>query len=152
MVMSEQQKVRCCASVDQPYASVRDALHRVPLATPAAATGDVRSICDQQKVAGLPSVTRITFGWEHAERSAPFPVTSAEIDAWALSPAETRLEVEGHVAPASGPGSDADARVAGACPQALLETIIDRLRRDIDSSTGGCATPERPRALGAVYS
>ena len=149
--MSEQRKVRCCASVDRPYASVRDALHRLPLATPAAATGDVHSICDQENVAGLPSVTRVTLGWEHAERSAPLPVTSAEIYAWALSPAETRLEIEGHASPASGPGSDTDGRVAGACLQPLLERLIDRLRRDIDSSTGGCATPERNRALGPVY-
>ncbi len=151
MAMPEQRKVRCCASVERPYASVRDALHRLPLASAVAATGDVHSICDQENVAGLPAVTRVTLGWEHTETSAPLLVTSAEIYAWALSAASTQLEIEGHVVPASGPESDADGgRVAGACLQALLEKIIDRLRRDIDSNTCGCATLARDQALGAA--
>jgi hypothetical protein len=148
MFMSEQRKVRCCASVNRPYASVMGAIHRLSLASTAAAPVHVHSICDQEHVAGLPSVTRVALDWERAEPSAPLPVTSAEIYAWAHSPAETQLEVEGHVAPASGPESDAD--VAGASLQALLEKLIDRLRRDIDSNTDGCATLARDRALGAA--
>jgi hypothetical protein len=138
--MPEQRKVQCRASVDRPYASVRDALHRLPLASASAASIHVHSVCDQENIAGLPSVTRVTLGWEHAEASAPLPVTCAEIYASALSAAETRLEIEGHGVPASGLWSDPEGdRLAGVCLRAILEKVIDRLRRDIDSKTDGCA-------------
>ena len=53
--MTEQQKVHCYARVDRPYESVRDVLHRLQLASGAAAPVQVHSICDQRHVAGLPS-------------------------------------------------------------------------------------------------
>jgi hypothetical protein len=150
--MPEQRKVQCCASVDRPYASVRDALHRLPLASSAAAPVHIHSICDRENIAGLPSVTRLTLMWEHADASAPLPVTSAEIYASALSAAETHLEIEGHVPAAPGLRSDAEGdRVAGVCIHALLEEVIERLRHDIDPTTDGCAaTFTRNGALGAA--
>ena len=152
--MPEQRKVQCCASVDRPYASVRNALHRLPLASAAAASVDVHSVCDQENVAGLPPVTRVTLGCQHASRRTDHAdaeaslVSSAEIYASARSAAETQLEIEGHVVRPSGAPIDFEGeRVAGACLRTLLESIIEDLRRDIDSTTDGGA---RKRFLDAA--
>ncbi len=144
--MPEQRKVQCCASVDRPYASVRDALHRPRLAGADAASVYVHSICDQENIAGLPSVTRVTLDWNHAEASGPLPVTSAEIYASPLSASETQLEIEGHVAVAADLQSDADCdRAAEASIHALLDNVIERLRHDIDPKTDACAGEARSR-------
>jgi hypothetical protein len=149
--MPEQRKVQYSASVDRPYATVRDALHRLPLASAPAASVHVHSVCDQEHIAGLPSVTRVTLGCEPAEASALPPVTSAEIYASALSSAETQLDIEGHLVPAAGLCSDAEDDRVRAFLRALLQTVIDRLHRDPDSKTDGCAvTLTRNRAVGAA--
>jgi hypothetical protein len=129
VTMSELRKVQCYGAVKRPYASVRDALHRLPHAGSATSV-HIHSICDQERVAGLPSVTRVTLGWERPDGAPYLPVTSAEIYASAASPSETHIEVEGHVA--SGPGATADAdrdRVAERCIRSLLQGVIEGLSR-----------------------
>jgi hypothetical protein len=140
--MSEQRKVHCCASVDRPYASVRDALHRPLLESTAAAAVHMHSICDREDNAGLPAVTRVALDWEHAEGFPPLPVTSAEIYASPLSASETQLEIEGHVTGAPdqlGAAEGEGDRAAEVSIHALLAEVIERLRRDIDPETDGCA-------------
>jgi hypothetical protein len=138
----EQRKVRCCASVDRPYASVREALHRPRLAGADAASVYVHSICDQENIAGLPSVTRVALDWGHANACAPLAVTSAEIYASPLSAGETQLEVEGHVGPDLRSDVESD-RAAEASIHALLDDVIEHLRHDIDPNTGGGARDTR---------
>jgi hypothetical protein len=128
--MSEPRKVHCYASVDQPYAVVRAALHRSPLAGVTGGPAHVCVVSDQESSAGLPSLTRATLDWEHAGTSAAPPVTSAEIYASAMSASKTALEVEGHWYPAPGESSEADRAQAESCVQALLASFLDRLRQD----------------------
>lgn len=135
--MTEQQKVHCYARVDRPYESVRDVLHRLQLASGAVAPVHIHSICDQRHVAGLPSVTRVTLGWEATDAPTSTPVSSAEIYASALSPSETQLEIEGHCHPPPRAGADASGgpaadSAAEKCILTLLESLIQQLRHDID--------------------
>jgi hypothetical protein len=132
--MTEQQKVRDYARVDRPYESVREAFHRLAHANSDAEPAHFQSICDEANRAGLPPTTRVTLAWEAAGSSGPVPVSSAEIYASALSPSETQLEIEGHC-PAR-PGSRCDGggdRVADVCVHTILESIVERLRHDIDA-------------------
>ena len=132
--MSEPRKVHCYASVDQPYAVVRAALHRSPLAGIAGAPAHVCVVSDQDSSAGLPSLTRVTLDWEHAEASAVPAVTSAEIYASAMSASKTALEVEGHWYAGPGESSEADlAGAADACVQSLLEAFLRQLRQDTEA-------------------
>jgi hypothetical protein len=128
--MTEQQKVRCFGSVDRPYESVRDALHGLVFPSGAATQLHVHSICDREKTAGLPSVTRIAMGWDVlANASTSLTVTSAEIYASPLSPSDTQLEIEGHCSALHEAGDDARPCVAEAWIHALLAEIIESLRR-----------------------
>lgn len=133
--MSEPHKVRCYASVDQPYAVVRAALHRSPLAGVAGGPAHVCVVSDQENSAGLPSLTRVTLDWEHAGASAAPAVTSAEIYASATSASKTALEVEGHWYAAPGESSEAGRAQAESCVHALLAGFLERLREDTQTDS-----------------
>ncbi len=148
--MTEQQKVRCYGSVDRPYESVRAALHRLVLTRGAKSSLHVRSICDQEGVAGLPSVTRLTMGWEGENPSTPLTVTSAEIYVSPLSPSDTQLEIEGHGPALHEVCGDARACLADGCVHALLVDIVGSLRlacgEGLHSQRGISAVGSRPGA------
>lgn len=162
-VMSTPQELRCYAYVNRPYAVVRQALHQRPrellqratasaaeransLATSlrAGAAGieigvevriHVHGVREEEGVAGLSPVTRLSLGWEAARAPAVFPVMSAELSAWPLSSSETQLEIEGTYQPPLGAvGKAVDAaighRIAQASVHKLLEDVVEQLRRE----------------------
>jgi hypothetical protein len=132
--MTEQLKVRDYARLDRPYESVRAALRRLALASSDTEPAHFESICDQSNQAGLPPSTRVTLAWEASSSSGPAPVSSAEIYASALSRSETQLEIEGHCPARSGTPCDAsNGHVADTCIHTILESIVERLRHDIDA-------------------
>jgi hypothetical protein len=130
--MSELRKVRRFASLDVPYESVRDRLYGL--------VGDateprihVHSVCHQDHAAGLPALTRVSLGCGDPASSADprFEMSSAEVYVSALSDVGTRLEVEGHwtVRPDVALDTSVDC-AAAASVEALLETLVERLKRD----------------------
>jgi hypothetical protein len=158
--MSEPRKVHCYASVDQPYAVVRAALHRSPVSGVTGGPAHVCIVSDQESSAGLPSLTRVTLDWEHAGASAAPPVTSAEIYASATSESKTALEVEGHWYATPGDTSEADRAQAESCVQALLAGFLDRLRQEaqalernessIETGPSSVGSPSGPGSLPSL--
>jgi hypothetical protein len=165
--MSEPRRLRCYAYVDRPYEAVRDVLRKHPLellqrATVSAAKRadslatslrvaaagieigvevriHVQSVSDEEGVAGLPPVTRVSVGWEAARAPSLFPLMSADLSAWPLSSSETRLEVEGEYRPPLGfVGTAIDAaighRIAEASVHKLLEDVVAQLGREANSA------------------
>ncbi|HZU81608.1 MAG TPA: hypothetical protein VE987_01770 [Polyangiaceae bacterium] len=162
--MSEPRTLRCYAYVNRPYEAVRAALHERTLELMQRATNSaaarasslganlrvdvagveigvevrlhVASVREEQGVAGLSPVTRVSIGWEATRAPALFPLMSAELAAWPLSSSETQLEIEGNYRPPLGAvGSAIDAavghRIAEASVHRLLEDLVEQLRRDL---------------------
>ena len=162
-IMSKPRDLRCYAYVDRPYETVRQALHERPLellqrATASAAERanalttslragaegveigvDVRmhihAVRDEEGVAGLSPVTRVSLGWEAARIPGAFPIMSAELSAWPITSSETRLEIEGTYRPPLGVvGKAIDAaighRIAEASVHRLLEDVVAQLKRE----------------------
>ncbi|MGH7295162.1 MAG: hypothetical protein ACRELB_09525 [Polyangiaceae bacterium] len=162
--MSEPRRLRCYDYVDRPFAGVRELLRlRGPdlfrRATTSAATRardvgaslharvgtfdvavDVRmhvhAMVDEDSVAGLPPVTRITLSWEAAQAAAFFPVMKAELSMWPLTSNETELELEGAYQPPLGAvGSAVDTvighRIADATVHRFLADLVAQLRREL---------------------
>lgn len=128
--MSELRKVRCYASVDQPYGVVRASLHRLPLARVAELPAHVCTISDDEGEAGLPPLTRVALDWGGRAASAAHALTSAEIYASPESASKTQLEIEGHWCTAPDAPTDPDpAQAADACIHALLESLLEGLRK-----------------------
>jgi hypothetical protein len=134
--MTEPHKVRRYARVERPYESVRASLHRMVITERGAPLVDIHSICDQQGIAGLPASTRVTLGLlENIGRGSEH-LASAEIYASALSARATQVEVECHcVAPEAWVDAETS-RIAETHMQALLESVVDRIRREADSPAG----------------
>jgi hypothetical protein len=136
--MTELQKVRAYTSLDRPYEAVRDALHRLLLAGPSTGPVRVQSLCHQEHIAGLPCLTRVTLDWNQGDPSTPLTLSSAELYAFEASSTETTLELEGH---GTVPYAYADAggaageRLVLSRLEALLDGLVEQLRRDIDSHT-----------------
>jgi len=162
--MSESRKLRCYQYVNRPYETVRQLLHRHPVqvfhhATMSAAARanaiaaslhagiagfevgvDVRisvhRIRDEQGVAGMSPVTRISLAWEAVRATALFPVMNAELSFWPLTATETQLELEGAYQPPLGVvGNAIDAaighRIAEATVHRFLDEVVEQLRREL---------------------
>jgi hypothetical protein len=162
-IMSQPSELKCYAYVNCPYETVRNALLARPLellqrATTSAAERanalaaslraggagveigvevriQVHGAREEEGVAGLSPVIRVSLGWEAARAPAVFPVMSAELSAWPLSSSETQLEIQGTYRPPLGlMGKAVDAvvghRIAQASVHRLLEDIVEQLRRE----------------------
>jgi hypothetical protein len=110
---------------------------------------NVESIRDDEEVAGLAPVTRLTLGWEASRAPALFPSMHLELSAWPLAPDETQLEVRGEYRPPLGTLGHAfdialGHRIAEASVHRLLDDIVEQLERDlpVDAPT----SPSPPRA------
>lgn len=168
MVMSQPRKLRCYAYVGRPYEAVRDALHARPrellqrATTTASARASaiatslragvagieiavevrihIQSVKDEESIAGLSPLTRVTLAWEAARTPALFPLMSAELSAWPLTSSETQLEIEGEYRPPLGTiGSAVDAavlhRIAEASVHKLLQDVVEQLERERPPAT-----------------
>lgn len=162
--MSEPRTVRCYEYVNRPFDAVRELLRqRTPevfqRATKSAAsraeavgaglhaqvgTLDVgvevrihlQRITDEDGVAGMSPLTRITLGWEAARATALFPVMKAELSLWPLTATETQLELVGTYRPPLGAvGNVADAaighRIAEATVHRFLADLVEQLRLEL---------------------
>ena len=166
--MSEPRKLRCYQYINRPYNAVRELVRRRPLevfqrATTSAAERanavevsfragiagidagvDVRihleGIHDDEGVAGLSPVTRVTLAWEAKRAPAFFPVMRAELSFYPLTSTETQLELEGAYRPPLGAvGNLADAalghRVAEATVHRFLDQIVEQIRRELPATS-----------------
>ena len=96
----------------------------------------VRGIRDEEGVGGMPPVTRVSLEWEAGQGANLVPRAVAELTVWAVTPSESRLELEGLYRPPLGVvGNAVDAavglRVAEATVGHLLDDVVEELRRDI---------------------
>lgn len=165
--MSEPRKLRCYQYVNRPYEDVRRLLHRRPMDVFQRATTSavdranalaaslhagiagfdvgvavsihVHGIRDEEGVAGMSPVTRITLGWEALRAAALFPVMKAELSLWPLTSTETQLEIEGAYRPPLGAvGNAIDAaighRVADATVHRFLDEVVEQIRRELPAS------------------
>ena len=168
--MSEPRKLRCYQYVERPYEAVRELFRERPLkvfqpaTTSAAERANVveaslragvagvdvgvdvcvhlHAIKEEEGVAGLSPVTRVTLAWEAKRAAGLFPVMRADLSFFPLTSTETQLELEGSYRPPLGAvGSVADAalghRVAEATVHRFLEDIVAQIRREL---------PPRPEA------
>jgi len=162
--MSEPRKLRSYEYVNRPYERVRALLREQGLelfqrATRSAAERadalaatlhvgvggidigidariHVQGVRDEQWIAGLSPVTRMTIGWEAAKAAALFPSMKAELSAWPLFATETQLEIQGEYRPPLGiVGNAIDAivghRVAEAAVHRFLEDVVEQIRREL---------------------
>jgi len=162
--MSEPRKLRCYQYVNRPYGAVRElfsqrAVEIFQRATTSAAARanaigaslhaeiggidlgvDVRihvhAIRDDQGVAGLSPLTRVTIAWEAVRAAALFPVMNAELSFWPLTSTETQLEIEGAYRPPLGiVGTALDAavghRVAEATVHRFLDDVVEQVRSEL---------------------
>jgi hypothetical protein len=163
-IMSEPRKLRCYEYVNRPYervrALLRDRGHELfqHATSTAASRADslvstlrvgvggieigvdakiqIRGTRDEDWIAGLSPVTRMTLGWEAARATALFPSMEAELSAWPLYATETQLEIEGRYTPPLGiVGNAVDAivghRLAEATVHRFLEDIVEEIRREL---------------------
>jgi hypothetical protein len=99
----------------------------------------VHGVRDDEGVAGLSPVTRITLAWEASRATAFFPVMTAELSLWPLTATETQLEILGAYRPPLGAvGSAVDAamghRLAEATVHQFLDDVVEQLRRELPES------------------
>jgi hypothetical protein len=165
--MSEPRKLRCYQYVNRAFPAVRELLRQRPLGvfqhatTSAAARANdltaslhasvagldvgvdvsihVQAVRDDEGVAGLSPVTRITLAWEATRATALFPVMTAELSLWPLTSSETQLEILGAYRPPLGiVGSAVDAavghRLAEATVHRFLDDVVEQLRRELPES------------------
>src|SRR5215472_16166522 len=162
--MSQPRKLRCYEYVARPYERVRALLRErgaevfQHATTSATARADalsstlrvgvpgfeigidvrihIRGFREEEWIAGLAPVTRVSLAWEAARATALFPATQAELSAWPLSGEETELEIEGEYRPPLGAlGNAIDAavghRIAEAAVHRFLQDIAEQIRRDL---------------------
>jgi hypothetical protein len=166
--MSEPRKLRCYQYVNRPYDAVRELFRQRPLeifqpATTSAAERanaveanlragvagidvgvDVRihlhAVREEEGVAGMSPVTRVTLAWEATRAPSFFPVMRAELSFCPLTSTETQLEIEGTYRPPLGAvGNVVDAalghRVAEATVHRFLDDIVEQIRRELPATT-----------------
>jgi hypothetical protein len=162
-LMSEP-RLRSYEYVNAPFDAVRKALREQPLeifrrATRSAAarsnavgaslhagfTGvevgvdvriQVQGMREEEGIAGLSPVTKITMGWEAERVASLFPVMRAELSFWPLTSTETQLELQGTYRPPLGiVGHAFDAaighRIAEAAVHRFLREIVEELRSEL---------------------
>ena len=165
--MRQPRKVHCYQYVNRPFEAVRELLRMRALevfqrattsaSARASAVGaslhagagpidvavDVRihlqAVRDEEGVAGMSPVTRITLAWEAARATALFPIMKAELSFWPLTSSETQLEIEGAYEPPLGRvGDAADAalghRVAEATVHRFLDDVVEQIRRELPAT------------------
>ena len=165
--MSEPRKLRCYQYVNRSYGAVRELLRlqasslferaTTSAAARASAVGaslhagmgaidvgvevriHVHAVRDEEGVAGLQPLTRITLAWEATRATALFPVMKADLSFWPLTSTETQLEIEGLYRPPLGVlGSVADAAighlVAEAAVHRFLEDVVGQIRQELPES------------------
>ena len=156
-------KLRCYAYVNRPYESVSrrlqdrtDQLFPRATSTAAARAGEVAAnlrlsagaidvgvdvrirvgaVREDEGVAGMSPITRVSITWEAARAASLFPAMTAELSAWPLTGTETQLELEGKYQPPLGAvGSAIDAvvghRVAEATVHRFLDEVVEGLRKE----------------------
>jgi hypothetical protein len=96
----------------------------------------VHAVNEDEGVAGMSPVLRVTLGWEANRAAALFPVMKAELSFWPLTATETQLELDGTYRPPLGiVGNAADAvlghRIAEASVHRFLDDIVEQVRREL---------------------
>jgi hypothetical protein len=91
---------------------------------------------DEEGIAGLSPMTRISLAWEADRATALFPVMNAELSFWPLTSTETQLEIAGTYRPPFGLlGGALDAtighRIAEAAVHRFLGEIVEQLRTEL---------------------
>jgi len=162
--MSEPRKLRCYEYVSRPYEAVRDLLRARGLEVVQHATSSATARTDalvstlrvsaggvevgvdvrinvlgtreEERVAGVSHITRVSLEWKAAHATALFPAMTAELSAWPLATDETQLEIDGHYAPPLGiVGNAVDAiaghRLAEAAVHRFLQDVVEQIRREL---------------------
>jgi hypothetical protein len=162
--MSEPRKLRCYEYVSRPYEAVRDLLRARGLEVFQHATSSATARTDalvstlrvsaggvevgvdvrinvlgtreEERVAGVSHITRVSLEWKAAHATALFPAMTAELSAWPLATDETQLEIDGHYAPPLGiVGNAVDAiaghRLAEAAVHRFLQDVVEQIRREL---------------------
>jgi hypothetical protein len=165
--MSQSRTLRCYEYVNRPYEAVRGLLRRSPLeflgrATTSAAarsndlagrlkielggielgvevTIHVRSVQEDEGVAGMSPVTRVAIGWQASHAPSLFPLLSGQLSAWPLTSSETQIELEGQYTPPLGAlGVAVDAavghRIAEASVRRFVEDLVEHIRAALPAS------------------
>lgn len=131
--MTEPHKVCCYACIDRPYEAVRSALHELLVEGATTAPLRLDSIYDDHDVAGLPDHTRATANIRDEAPHESSHLISAEIYASALSPSETRIEVQGHCVDRDHSSVNPAARaIAEAHVHSLLDDVVEHIRRELE--------------------
>jgi hypothetical protein len=125
--MAELRKVRGYASLDRPYEAVKAAFHRLLLQEKLGAGIRIHAISHPERHAGVLPITRVTLGCDSTASGGAPHASSAEVYAAEASGAETRFEIEAHWSDERDGRAGANERV-----QALLESIVGRVRSEID--------------------
>jgi hypothetical protein len=154
--MAQPRPLHCYDYVNRPYVTVREVLGRAPndvlrrATTSAAARSsqvgatlhaafagvdvgidirvEVQSVRDEEGIAGLPPLSRMTLAWKAARGAALFPVMSAELSFWPLTSSETQIELEGAYRTPLGPVGNA---VDAALGHRLAEAAVHRFLREV---------------------
>jgi hypothetical protein len=162
--MARAKEIRSYDYVNRPYARVRDALRGSAVAVFHAATKaasgraedvaaalrinvagleiqkdvviEVGAAEEQRSRAVRTMVTRIPLKWAAAKSARLFPLMQAELSVYALTAAETQLDLLGRYRPplgALGKALDAIAghRIAEACVHQFLADVAEYLRRSL---------------------
>ncbi|HEY1697612.1 MAG TPA: hypothetical protein VGG39_35870 [Polyangiaceae bacterium] len=161
--MSQEHHVRYYSFVDRPFGDVRSLLRErarevFERATSSAAARartlgaslhaqaagldlavavhiHVHRVVDEEGVAGLPPLTKLSVSWEATENAWLFPIMNAEVRIWPLTSTETQIEIAGRYRPPFGPtGAALDTvalhRIAEATVHRFLEDVVEQLRRE----------------------
>lgn len=168
--MSESREVRCFDYVTAPYDRVRALLHSDAAGIFARATAtandrvreliatlrlnvgpmevgvDVQlkigDVTDEVAAFGDPR-TRLDFTWQAAKSAGFFPTMEATLSAYALSPQETQLDLQGRYRPPLGTlGTAIDAAVGHRVAEATLLRLLRDVRAQVinELSAGSGAT------------
>jgi hypothetical protein len=165
--MSNHRIVRCYDYVNRPYDAVRSLLHRSPGAAIGSATNSaaarsnelagslkielrgielgvkvtvhVRSVVDDEGVAGLSPATRVSIGWEATHAPSLFPLMAGQLSAWPLTSTETQIELEGEYIPPLGAlGVAVNAavghRIAEASVRRFVEDVVQHIRDELPAN------------------
>lgn len=96
---------------------------------------------EERALEGIGPAMHVHLTWEAAPRADLFPVMTATLTVFALSPTETQLDFHGTYVPPLGPlGAVFDKaighRIAEAAARRFLEDTAERLRTDVRASHG----------------
>ncbi|HTS83441.1 MAG TPA: hypothetical protein VMH40_22780 [Myxococcaceae bacterium] len=162
--MADSREVRCYDYVPVPYERVRALLHRDAAGIFTRATArasdrarellatlrlnvgplevgvdvqlQIRAVTDEVGALGDPR-TRVEFGWQAAKGAGFFPTMEGTLGAYALSPTETQLDLDGRYRPPLGSvGTAIDAAVGYRIAEATLLRLLGDVRAAIVAEAG----------------